>query len=340
MITIAETKDYTAKKAALCWVLKELKFLVKDIDEFIEKYDDVRIAVCNQTVGTDFPTSYAFKYHEVNDRIIARYIMMCSDPFEIINLYKADYIRQALSSTPATDAAFAKIGEQMKEAPMNKKPDEHLKNIAELTKRRMNLYEPETRIQASRVAISKVMDALVNGEISYEDFRLSVYSSLPTAKCTCQCGYIYGDRDDHCPICGSKTDMDRNPRFKKIIIDHDSTKGLINAISRCLNPKPVYTGYDEDVDSIRCILEYNSEYVIDESTMATINNHIRQYLIGVANYHYEAGTVGEITDTYREYTIAKNLDESITTLNKILKLINVKYLIKRNGDSYRIREWR
>ena len=38
MITVTETKDYTAKKAALCWVLKELGFTVTDIDKFINAY--------------------------------------------------------------------------------------------------------------------------------------------------------------------------------------------------------------------------------------------------------------------------------------------------------------
>ena len=341
MITVTETKEYTAKKAALCWVLKELKFLVKDIDEFIERYNDVRIAVCNQAIGTDFPTSCDLKYNEVTDRIISYYIMMCDDPFDIINLYKADYIKQSISSTPSIDAAFEKIKEQMQDAPMNKKPDEHMKNMAELTKRRMNLYDSETRLGASRVAIANVMDALVEGKIDYNDFRLQVYSNQPVQEYTCQCGYLAGRRDGHCVMCGSKTGRTTElSRFRRVIIGNDSANSFINAISGCLNPKTAYTGYDEDVDSIRCILAYNSEYNIDENTMVTINNHIRQYLVGIANYQYETNSVGEITDAYREYTIAKNLDESITSLNKLLKLIKVKYLIKREGDLYIIRAWR
>lgn len=341
MITVTETKEYTAKKAALCWVLKELKFLVKDIDEFIERYNDVRIAVCNQAIGTDFPTSCDLKYNEVTDRIISYYIMMCDDPFDIINLYKADYIKQSISSTPSIDAAFEKIKGQMQEAPMNKKPDEHVKNMAELTKRRMNLYDTETRLGASRIAIANVMDALVEGKIDYNDFRLQVYSHQPVQEYTCQCGYLAGRGDGHCVMCGSKTGRTTElSRFRRVIIGNDSANGFVNAISGCLNPKIVYTGYGEDVYSIRCILAYNSEYDIDENTMATINNHIRQYLVGIVNYQYETNSVGEITDAYREYTIAKNLDESIASLNKILKLIKVKYFIRHDGDLYRIRAWR
>lgn len=342
MITITETKEYTAKKAALCWVLKELGFIVSDIDKFIEDYDDLRIAVCNALTGTSFQTNYAFtSKDDESHNTFARYIMMCDDPFEIINLCKADYIKASVSNTPAIDAAFDKIKDQMQDVPMNKKPDEHVKNMAELTKRRMNLYDPETRLGASRIAIANVIDALVEGKIDYNDFRLQVYSNQPVQKCSCQCGYLAGIGDEHCAMCGSKTDRTTVlSRFRRVIIDHDSANGFINAISRCLNPKTVYTGYDEDVDSIRCILAYNSEYDIDKNTMATINNHIRQYLVGIANYQYETNSVGEITDAYREYTIAKNLDESIESLNKILKLINVKYLIKHDGDIYRVRAWR
>ena len=341
MITVTETKEYTAKKAALCWVLKELGFIVTDIDKFIEDYYDLRIAVCNSLTGTSFQTNYAFTLKDdESHNTLARYIMMCNEPFEIVNLYKADYIKASVSNTPAIDAAFAKIRDQIQDAPMNKKPDEHLKNMAELTKRRMNLYDPETRLGASRIAIANVMDALVEGKIDYNDFRLQVYNQ-PVQKYTCQCGYLAGRRDGHCVMCGSKTGRTTElSRFRRVIIGNDSANSFINAISGCLNPKTAYTGYDEDVDSIRCILAYNSEYDIDENTMVTINNHIRQYLVGIANYQYETNSVGEITDAYREYTIAKNLDESIESLNKILKLINVKYLIKHDGDIYRVRAWR
>lgn len=184
------------------------------------------------------------------------------------------------------------------------------------------------------------MDALIEGKVDYEELKISAYSSLSTEKRTCQCGFLVGTGDLHCKICGSKTSTSRDQRFKNVIIDNDSTNEFINAISGCLNPKIAYTGYDEDVESIRCILRYNSEYDIDTNIMTTINNHIRQHLVGIANHQYEINPVGEITDAYREYTVAKNLDESITSLNKILKLIKVKYLIKCNNGIYRIRAWR
>ena len=145
MITVTETKEYTAKKAALCWVLKELGFIVTDIDKFIEDYDDLRIAVCNTLTGTSFQTNYAFTLKDdESHNTFARYIMMCDDPFEIVSLYKADYIKASVSNTLATDEQLSKIKETLQDS--SKNIGSHEMRMAELAKRHMNLYDSKTRI--------------------------------------------------------------------------------------------------------------------------------------------------------------------------------------------------